>query len=92
MSTSPTPFHRLASQHAATQAVTTPAMPEEAVKALQDIAEALAAIIPEVPDRIHKAAVRDAMQFLLDVAIENDHRGRYRLFTQFGDEQEEWTA
>lgn len=87
MSTSQNPFHQLASKHAATRALTAPAMPEEAVKALQDLVEVLSAIIPEVPDRIHKAAVRDAMQLLLDVAIENDFRGRYHLFTRFGDEE-----
>jgi hypothetical protein len=77
-----------AGREAAVQAVILPKMDIDHVKALQDLAEVLSAVLCDVPDRIHKAALRDALQTILDVAIENDHRGSYHLFTQFGAEEE----
>ena len=77
-----------AGREAATQVSIQPQMDIDHVKALQDIAEVLSAILCDVPDRIHKAALRDALQTILDVAIENDHRGSYHLFSQFGAEEE----
>ena len=77
-----------AGREAATMAVSQPKMDIDHVKALQDIAEVLSAILCDVPDRIHKAALRDALQTILDVAVEHDHRGSYHLFSQFGAEAE----
>lgn len=77
---------------AATQAAHLPKMDIDHVKALQDIAEVLSAVLCDVPDRIHKAALHDALQTILDVAVENDHRGSYHLFSQFGAEEEGPTA
>mgnify|MGYP000919645890 FL=1 len=81
-----------AGREAATLAVIQPRMDIDHVKALQDIAEVLSAILCDVPDRIHKAALRDALQTILDVAVEHDHRGSYHLFSQFGAEEEGQTA
>lgn len=81
-----------AGREAATLAVTQPKMDIDHVKALQDVAEVLSAILCDVPDRIHKAALRDALQTILDVAVEHDHRGSYHLFSQFGAEEEGQTA
>jgi hypothetical protein len=77
-----------AGREAATQAVILPKMGIDHVKALQDVAEVLSAVLCDVPDRIHKAALRDALQTILDVAVEQDHRGSYHLFSQFGSEEE----
>jgi len=77
-----------AGREAATLAVIQPRMDIDHVKALQDIAEVLSAVLCDVPDRIHKAALHDALQTILDVAVENDHRGSYHLFSQFGAEEE----
>ena len=81
-----------AGREAATLAVIQPRMDIDHVKALQDIAEVLSAVLCDVPDRIHKAALHDALQTILDVAVENDHRGSYHLFSQFGAEEEGQTA
>lgn len=77
-----------AGREAATLAVIQPRLDIDHVKALQDIAEVLSAVLCDVPDRIHKAAMHDALQTILDVAVENDHRGGYHLFSQFGAEEE----
>ena len=77
-----------AGREAATLAVIKPWMDIDHVKALHDIAEVLSAVLCDVPDRIHRAALYDALQTILDVAVENDHRGSYHLFSQFGAEEE----
>ena len=71
---------------ATTHAQALPHMDIDHVKALEDIAEVISAVLCDVPDRIHKAALRDALQTILDVAVENDHRGNFGLFEAFGAE------
>jgi hypothetical protein len=52
----------------------------EVIEALRDIAEVLSIIIPEFTDAIDKAAVRDAMQQLVDVALVHDALGNYHIY------------
>lgn len=58
----------------------------EVIEALRDIAEVLSIIIPEFPDAIDKAAVRDAMQQLVDVALVHDALGHYHIYPAIGAE------
>jgi hypothetical protein len=53
---------------------------QDTVEALHDMVEVLSIIMLEFTDAIDKAAVRDAMQHLLDVALVHDALGGYGVY------------
>ena len=60
--------------------------PREIVEALHDIAEVISIVIHEFAHPDDKASLRNAMQGLVDVAIEHDALGGYRIYPAFGEE------
>lgn len=50
------------------------------IEALHDLACAISAAINEFDDPADKAALRDGMQKVVDVAIVHDQRGSYGVF------------
>lgn len=60
---------------------------KNAVAALHDVALVLAASIPEMRDAIERAALRDAMQLVTDVAIKHDEMGAYGVYPAVGAEE-----
>lgn len=60
----------------------------EVVEALRDIGEVLSILMSEFDDAIDRAAVRDAHQLLLDVALAHDEAGGYGVYPAFGTENE----
>lgn len=54
--------------------------PQDTVEALHDLVEVLSILLLEFTDAIDKAAVRDAMQHLLDVALVHDALGGYGVY------------
>lgn len=57
------------------------------VEALHDINQAISVLIIEFVDPVDKAFLRDALQLLLDVAIEHDQMGGYDIYPALGEEE-----
>lgn len=62
------------------------AVPRDIVEALHDLVQVVAAVINEFTDPVDKGALRDAEQYLLDVAMKHDQLGGYGLYAGFGEE------
>lgn len=60
-----------------------------AVAALHDVALVLAASIHEMGDAIDRAALREAMQLVTDVAIKHDELGRYGVYPAVDAEEDD---
>lgn len=60
----------------------TGAVSRDVLEALRDLIAGVAAAIHEFPDAIDKRELRDALQLLLDVAIEHDRRGGYGIYAE----------
>jgi hypothetical protein len=62
------------------------AVPRPVVDALHDLMIALSEAINEFSDPIDKAALRDALQLVLDVTLEHDVAGQYGVFADLQEE------
>lgn len=62
---------------------------KQAVAALHDAALVLAASIHEMADAIDRAALREAMQLVTDVAIKHDELGRYGVYPAVDAEEDD---
>lgn len=61
----------------------------EVVEALHDLAAVLSEAINEFSDPIHKAALRDGLQAIMDVAIVHDGLGGYGIYAPIGSEDDD---
>lgn len=62
---------------------------KQAVAALHDVALVLAASILEMADAIDRAALREAMQLVTDVALKHDELGRYGVYSAVDAEEDD---
>lgn len=62
---------------------------KQAVAALHDVALVLSASIHEMADAIDRAALREAMQLVTDVAIKHDELGRYGVYPAVDAEEDD---
>lgn len=56
------------------------AVAEEVIEAMHDLGGAIAVLINEFSDPLDKAALRDALQLVIDVAVTHDELGGYRIY------------
>lgn len=59
------------------------AVPRDVVEAMHDLVQVIAAMINEFTDPVDKGALRDAEQYLLDVALKHDQLGGYGIYDGF---------
>lgn len=62
------------------------AVDRKLVEALHDIGDVLSLVQSEFSDRIDRAALRDAQELIINVAIKHDEIGRYGIYPTFGAE------
>ncbi len=77
------------SQHTGVAGRTRAAVAKEVVEAMHDLGGVIAMLIHEFTDPIDKAALRDALQLVIDVAVTHDELGGYRIYPAFGAEDAE---
>ncbi len=60
----------------------------EAVEAARDLAEVISILILEFTNPEDKKRLLSALQLIMDVTLENDLAGSYRVCDSFGEEKE----
>lgn len=59
----------------------------DVIEALHDINQAISALLLEFTDPVDKATLRDALQLMVDLAIEHDQMGGYDIYPALGEEE-----
>lgn len=60
----------------------------DVIQALHDINQVISVLLREFVDPVGKATLRDALQLLVDLALEHDGMGGYGIYPAFGEESD----